>query len=256
MEGIMKKTFLTILLLVSLILGANTAFAGESAKEKNWDFQLAPLYLWMVNMDGEMGIGPIDTGVTVDFGTLFDNLETIFTVHFEGVHRSNWGFLLDISYLDISASQSGGPLALNIDFTTILAEAGGYYRFSRDQHAFDVLAGIRYTKMEPEITFTTPPLPKFDKTEDWVDPIVGVRYVYNFTDKWLLNLRGDIGGFGAGCDFTWNAIGFVQWQPWKYAGIFAGYRALDQDYETGSGADRFKYDMRLHGPVLAVNFIW
>lgn len=67
---------------------------------------------------------------------------------------------------------------------------------------------------------------------------------------------GDIGGFGVGSDFTWNVIGLIQWQPWKYAGILAGYRVLDQDYEDGSGLGRFKWDMRLHGPVLPVNFIW
>ena len=252
----MKKIILTTLLLASMMLGTTFAFAGEQAKDKNWDFSLAPLYLWMVNMDGDMGIGPIDTGVSVPFEDIFDNLETIFTVHFEGVHKSNWGFFLDYSYLDISASQSAGPLVLNIDFNSVLAEAGGYYRFDNGPNVFDVLAGIRYTKLEPDIKFTTPPLPVFNKEYDWVDPIVGLRYIYSFNEKWLLSLRGDIGGFGAGSDFTWNAIGFVQWQPWKYAGILAGYRALDQDYEDGSGADRFKYDMRLHGPILAINFIW
>ena len=253
----MKRIIYAVAMVLMLSSFSTSAFAEEKAKESNWDFNLAPLYMWMVNMDGEMGIGQADdTVVSIPFGTIFDSLETIFTVHFEGVHRSNWGFFLDLSYLDISASQSSGPLALNIDFTSILAEAGGYYRFSNGPNAFDVLAGIRYTKQEPDITFTTPPLPGFNKTEDWFDPIIGLRYVYDFNEKWLLNLRGDIGGFGAGCDFTWNAIGFVQWKPWKYAGILAGYRALDQDYEAGSGADRYKYDMRLHGPVLAVNFVW
>lgn len=252
----MKRFVTVVLLAMVLTCFSASVFAEEKAKEGNWDFNLAPLYMWMVNMDGDMGIGPIDTGVSVPFKDIFDNLETIFTVHFEGVHRSKWGFLLDLSYLDISASQAAGPLQLSIDFNSVLAEAGGYYRFDNGPNVFDVLAGIRYTKLEPDIVFTTPPLPGFNKKYDWVDPIIGLRYIYLFNDKWLLSLRGDIGGFGAGSDFTWNAIGFVQWKPWKYAGILAGYRALDQDYEDGSGADRFKYDMRLHGPVMAVNFIW
>ena len=250
----MKKISLSVLLGIFLVLGASAAFAGETQKESNWDFNLAPLYLWMVDMEGDMFIGPVGGSGEVDFGTIFDNLEAVFTFHFEGVHRSNWGFFLDYSYIDISASKAAPPPSLSLDFTSILAEAGGYYRIGNGPHTFDFLGGVRYTKLESDITFTAPP--KLSGTEDWVDPIVGLRYAYNFNDKWKLNLRGDIGGFGAGSDFTWNAIGLVQFQPWKYAAILTGYRALDQDYESGSGADRFKYDMRLSGPVIALNFVW
>jgi len=251
----MKKIALSVLLGIFLVLGASAALAGETQKESNWDFNLAPLYLWAVNMEGDMAIGPVGASLDMDFGTIFDNLETVFTIHFEGVHRSNWGFFLDYSYIDINGSKSAPPPpSLSLDFTSVLAEAGGYYRIGNGPHTFDFLGGVRYTKLESDITFTVPP--KLSGTEDWVDPIVGLRYAYSFNDKWKLNLRGDIGGFGAGCDFTWNAIGLIQFQPWKYAAILAGYRALDQDYESGSGLSRFKYDMRLSGPVIALNFVW
>jgi len=252
----MKRIFISAVLVGLLVLSGSAALAEEKAKDKNWDFSLAPLYIWMVNMDGDLGIGRIDTGASIPFEDIFDNLESIFTLHFEGVHRSNWGFLLDVSYLDVSASKTAGPLALSIDFTSTLAEAGGYYRVKNGPHDVDFLAGVRYTKLEPDIIFTTPPLPPFSRTEDWIDPMIGLRYFYHFNDKWLLALRGDIGGFGVGSDFTWNALGVIQWQPWKYAAILAGYRVLDQDYDDGSGPDRFKYDMRLYGPVLAINFVW
>jgi hypothetical protein len=32
--------------------------------------------------------------------------------------------------------------------------------------------------------------------------------------------------------------------------ILAGYKALGQDYETGSGPQRFRWDTVMHGPVL------
>jgi hypothetical protein len=32
----------------------------------------------------------------------------------------------------------------------------------------------------------------------------------------------------------------------------AGYRALYQDYSDGSGADKFEWDVTLHGPVFAL----
>ena len=247
----MKKIFLSVLLGIFLVFEASAAFAGETQKKSNWDFNLAPLYVWMVDMEGDMGIGPIDTGLNVDFGTLFDNLEAIFTVHFEAMHISNWGLFLDYNYVDVSASMA----PLTIDFSSTLIEAGGVYRIENGPHAFDMLGGVRYTKLEPDITIGSPP-PLISISEDWYDPIIGARYFYDFGNKWMLSLRGDIGGFGVGSDFTWNVAALVHFQPWKYAAILAGYRALDQDYETGSGLNRFKYDMRLAGPVLALNFVW
>ena len=253
----MKKISISVLLGIFLVLGASAAFAGETQKESNWDFNLAPLYVWAVDMEGDLGIGKANLPADVSFSDLFDNLEAIFTIHFEGMHRSNWGFFLDYNYVDISASGTQGPLAITLDFTSTIVEAGGIYRTENGPHVFDMLGGLRYTKLEPDLTVTLiPPGQKFSLTEDWFDPFIGVRYFYDFGNKWMLSARGDIGGFGMGCDFTWNVAALVHFQPWKNAGFIAGYRALDQDYESGSGSSRFAYDMRMAGPVLGLNFVW
>ncbi len=256
----MKRIVISILLAASLVFSASVGLAGEKAKEGNWDFNLAPLYIWMVDMEGDMGIGPVDSSLDVPFSDIFDNLESIFTVHFEGMHKSNWGFFFDYSGLDISASGAlvTPPVTITIDFASTMIEAGGVYRIKNGPHSFDMLGGVRYTKLEPDLTITPPgPLGgKFGLSEDWYDPIIGVRYFYDFRNKWMISLRGDIGGFGVGSDFTWNVAALVHFQPWKNAGFIAGYRVLDQDYENGSGLSRFKYDMRLAGPVLGLNFVW
>jgi hypothetical protein len=53
-----------------------------------------------------------------------------------------------------------------------------------------------------------------------------------------------------------RAIGLIHFQPWKHVGFLGGYRALDVDYETGSGINQFKYDMLMHGPLIAIKFTW
>jgi hypothetical protein len=260
----MKKIITTTLMVLMFGCISVSAFAGEQAEEGNWDFNLAPLYVWMVDMEGDMGIGPVDSSLDVDFGTIFDNLESIFTIHFEAMHKSNWGLFFDYSGLDVGASSTlvTPPITITIDFGSTLIEAGGVYRIENGPHNVDLLGGVRYTKLEPDVTSAPiPPSPiptgqKFSLTEDWYDPIIGVRYFYDFGNKWMISARGDIGGFGVGCDFTWNVAALVHFQPWKNAAFIAGYRVLDQDYETGSGASRFKYDMRLAGPVFAINFVW
>jgi len=36
--------------------------------------------------------------------------------------------------------------------------------------------------------------------------------------------------------------------------VYLGYRALDMDYETGSGATLFKYDVLSSGPQVGLAF--
>jgi hypothetical protein len=61
----MKKIVIALLLAALLGCFSASAFAGEQAKEGNWDFNLAPLYVWMVDMEGDMGIGPVDSSLVL-----------------------------------------------------------------------------------------------------------------------------------------------------------------------------------------------
>jgi hypothetical protein len=72
-----------------------------------------------------------------------------------------------------------------------------------------------------------------------------------------LLLRGDVGGFGAGSEFSWNALATYSWQiavseGVTYSGVL-GYRALDVDYEKGSGRSKYRYDVLQHGPIMGLS---
>jgi hypothetical protein len=239
------------------------AYAQEGKPAKNWEWDLTPLYLWAVNMDGEMTVANQTIPLVLDFDQIFDRLEGVFTLHFEGLYKRKWGFLFDISRINIGDSTTTRIGTFNVDFEDTMVELGGIYRFyEKGPHIFEGLGGARFTNMDTEVTITggLPILPsRLESKQEWWDPIVGVRYKWQISEKWRLSLRGDIGvGFGAGdtSDSTWNAIGLIFFHPWKHVGFLGGYRALNQDYETGSGIQQFKYDMLMHGPVIAVNITW
>jgi hypothetical protein len=249
---------------VIFLLLCPLAQAEDSSEPKNWEFNLAPLYLWGANLNGELTVAKGSVPVKLDFDEIFDSLEGMFSLHFEGLYKKKWGFLFDIMYINIADSTTlPGPLSstLRLDFEETLLELGGIYRFyEKGPHAFEGLGGARFTSMDTEVTITSPgPLipPRLESKQDWWDPILGLRYKWQISEKWMLSLRGDIGiGFGVGdtSEFTWNLVGLIFFQPWKHVGFVGGYRALDVDYETGTGTQQFKYDMLMHGPGIAVNF--
>ena len=235
--------FVALLLLVVFA----TSASAEKASGKSWQWRLAPLYLWAVSIDGDQTIGRATVPLKLEFGDIFDNLEAVFTANFEGMYNNRWGFLFDFSYIDIKGTQ--GPVT--VKFKNTLTEVDGLYRVISGEHNVDLLAGLRYTGQETSVE----PTP-IKVSPDWYDPVIGGRWWWSFADKWSLVVRGDIGGFGVGSDFTWQALGLVDWQPFKNVSFVGGYRGLYQDYSEGSGATLFKYKATLHGPLLGFNIKW
>jgi hypothetical protein len=245
---------------IGILIMAPIAMSAESpaAKSKNWEFNLAPFYIWGVAIDGDVTSGTNTVPVEVQFSDITDNLEAAFILHFEGMHKSNWGFLIDVNYLDLSGGVNlPGPFNVpgNVDFDATIAEFSALYRMANGDHSYDLIAGLRYTKLENKLTLNAGPT-LVDASEDWTDPLIGARWIWGFADQWTLIARGDIGGFGIGSDIALQGLALVDWQPFKYVSFLAGYRAIYQDYEDGSGSDRFNYDATMHGPVLGVNFRW
>ena len=124
-----------------------------------------------------------------------------------------------------------------------------------NEPAYTLRSGGRYTSFAPEVLVG--PL-YVDESKSWVDPLVGLRWVWPFAENWALILYGDIGGFGVGSDLTWQGIFRIDWQPWENVALTAGYRALYQDYEDGTRGTRdyFAMDATYHGPLLGIEFRW
>jgi hypothetical protein len=89
-------------------------------------------------------------------------------------------------------------------------------------------------------------------TKTWVDPILGMRGRLPIGEKWSLEGYGDVGGFGVGSDFTFLVQARVSWQASRVLRVGLAYRVLYQDYETGSGLERFKWNVTTQGPLLAL----
>ena len=251
-------TIFTIMILSGIAMFSPSVLTAQdtSPKEKNWEFNLAPFYLWAVSIDGDLTVMGNTQQLKADFDEITSSLEGIFTVHFEGMHKSGFGFLTDVSYLNFGGQQATpgpAPLTLDVDLTFVMAELAGIYRFNLNENALDLIFGGRYYGLDTEIDIVGVP-PRVDKDKDWVDAMLGARYIWTITDKWDFVARGDI-GFG-GSELAYNFAGLFKYQPWKHVSLLFGYRYMDVDYEDGSGADLFKYDMTIHGPVFGVNFSW
>ena len=81
----MKKLSLSLAVVFSVIvLSLTSAAAAPDRNSDEWQFTLAPLFLWGMNIDGSSQVGPVEAPLDLSFtDDIFENLSAVFTVHFE-----------------------------------------------------------------------------------------------------------------------------------------------------------------------------
>lgn len=238
---------LPVILLCALCFAAVPA-AAQSDTSDDWHFQVAPLYLWAVSLDGTMALPTgLENDFQVDFSDAVDNLQTAFTIHFEA-SKGRWGILADVSYLNFSGDQpinTPGETA-DLKVKNYLYEAAGAYEFAS---SWWVIAGARYFKLDPKVSFQFDPLPELNPSASWTDFFAGVMWRPQLGEKWTFSGRFDIGAGGS--DLVWNAAALIDYRLGPWAAVFAGWRHMDYDY-----GDDITFDVSMSGPVAAFRFFW
>ena len=255
----MKKTrkvqIFSFITLFSMTL-TGSVFAGSESDVDEWQFNLIPFYVWVVNIEGSSQASSHVGDIKFDFEDVFD-LDAAFLGHFEAMHKSNWGLLIDTNYIGITGGQdfSIGSV-LNVDFEATLVEFSGLYRIDKQNHTFDLIAGLRYFNLDLDLHLEGGSNAEVNPGHDWLDPLIGARWNWHFAPNWQFHVRGDVGGFGVGSNLSWQAISLLDWQPFENVSFVAGYRALYEDYEDKDGLELFKIDATFHGPIIGLNFRW
>jgi hypothetical protein len=91
-------------------------------------------------------------------------------------------------------------------------------------------------------------------SKTWFDPIILVRSQGTIKEKWLLQFRGDVGGFGVGSDFSWQIQAYAGYRFSKLFQTTIGYRYISINYDKGQGIQRFLYNIDTYGPVIRLGF--
>jgi hypothetical protein len=250
-----------------------------------WTFSFTT-YAWTPWISGDLTIKGRSFDVDVTAGQVLDALDwSGIPAWFSYAEARNGRLVLfnDIAYAKLAGSKSfakTGPLGVatlsgnvEADYEQAIVEVGAAYEIWSGLNpglgtaAFDVLAGGRYwhqdTTVSADFNFsldlaglTVRGNRVLDKSGsiDWVDPFIGARLRQQLAPGQNLTLRGDVGGFDVGSDFTWQVIATYDFQlcatdRYTIDG-YLGYRALSVDYSEGSGRNRYEFDAVQQGPVM------
>jgi hypothetical protein len=239
-----------------LVLGVASAARAADEDPNAWHVAITP-YAWAAGFYGDVTVRGINAELDESFLDTVEQTDTLvgLAAHVE-VTRGRFGVFGDFFYVKTEVEDAGAT-ALDVTTRMWFIEFGAQYRLidTRDERVpgvtFDLYGGGRYSSLELDLD--TAGTPSANQSKEWIDPIVGGRFGVHFSPNVFLLFAGDVGGFGVGSDFAWALTGLLgyKWQSGTVEwAILAGYKALYQDYTSGSGPQRFRWDTTMHGPVL------
>ncbi len=242
---------ITYRVVVTILLWLNVMDLSAQDISSKWNFLIEP-YLIIPNMKGEVAVRRLPASeVDADAGSIFSKLKFGAMLYLEAVHvEKNWAISSDFIFMDLEqdvrtnmlitgGSVSAKQLAWELAWLKRLAqwlEVGLAGRLVSLESGLDL------------ITINGGETGSISKT--WFDPVIVVRSQGILKEKWLVQFRGDLGGFGIGSDFTWQIQANVGYKFSKLFQASAGYRIIAIDYNKGDGEDRFRYDVNTFGPVV------
>jgi hypothetical protein len=209
-----------------------------------WNVFVAP-YLMGAAMSGATTVRGVEVDVDMSASDIFSNLQ-FGAMGLVVARKGDWGFGSDLIWMALGTTVRD----TNVDFNQ---GAFAFYGLRQLGPAADVTFGLRVNTLQGTLNFKSLDATRSqDKT--WVDPIAGVTLRTPAGRPVQLRLYSEIGGFGAGSDFTWQIFPTASIRLTGKASLELGYRWLDVDYATGEGNTEFRYDVLTQGPVVGFGF--
>ena len=230
--------------------------ASAEAQSDDWEFVIAP-YALFGNLTGEAAVIPSQaTPVDLDFGDLLESMRFATIVHAE-VWKGNWGVMGDLIWMRLGEDITlPGPasLVLDIEVDQFIIEGFLGRRFLGPNRQLDLFGGVRVWDVGIDLELVDTERAQ-GLGAGWVDPVIGGRIIQDVAEDWYVTARGDMGGFGAGSDFSWNLQGGIGWEAASWFSLLLQYKALLVDYENAeTGVDFFSYNTTAYGPLIAFIF--
>ena len=258
------------------------------AAPSGWTYQFTP-YGWVPWVTGDAVVRGRSLSVDVTPVEVLEDLRFAW-MSYQQAKNGPLTLFADVIYADEQSGgsfftsrtfspQVGGTLGATLSSTYRYwtVEAGGTYeiaswnshgaRYATPDTEIEVLAGGRYWHQQIDVGVALAGTANFDGliisgdraiarsgAHEWVDPFIGARIRFQPARGEEVIVRGDIGGFGRG-----KQVHLAGARHLQLAGVhvgpmlidgYAGWRALQVDYETGAGVERYEFNVLQQGPVM------
>lgn len=262
------RSFAARLGLIAVALGAallppsfarSQEMRATGAPPSDLTFAVSP-YLWIAGISGSVTT-PLQAvpaqDISVSFGDTLSNLSGLAFMGTGEIRHRRFGLLFDIMTLRVESDITPSPGILFSGgtgrVTTTMGSVISTYRvFEGSTETLDLGAGFRPWSIDVRLSLDAGALPgrTLRPSASWVDPLLALRYTRRIGDGWSASFYGDVGGFGAGSELTWQALGTVNYAWSDRVDLRVGYRHMQVEHRKAGT----EIDLGLSGPILAATF--
>jgi hypothetical protein len=240
----------------ALLAAAAALVPATEVGAQDWRFAVSP-YLWFPGTDVSVATPQGDVDASISVGDALSDLDFALMGTFEA-QSWPWSLIGDLVYTDLTVREPTpfGVLFSRADVRTRLGTLTGYalYRAYDDGAlALDVGAGLRAVFLDIDTRLRPAAAPdevRSRERDEYVDPLLAARAIYQFDPNWFATASADIGGFASRRTATAQAFVSVGYRFDAAWSTQLGYRYLRLERESGSTDTTTE----LSGPVLGLTY--
>ena len=236
------------------IIGCFVFLSAASAQQNSGTSWSITPYLWgsTTKVDLAFRDTNIDAG-EISFSDLLDVLDAAFMIQVEG-GDGNWSTFADLTYLKMSDTGERTVFTIDSENKQTFLDAAVAYWPGGFGSQFNVFGGIRYSGLDDRYTFTTTATGAFfgerRASKDYYDALLGLRYRFDFSDRWQLLTHGDYGFGDSEGVFLARAMFAYTVGKRKQNRVMFGYQYKDSEFKDDDLTTAFTN----HGPVVGFDF--
>lgn len=219
------------------------------AQNSDWEFE-GSIYLFTAETDVTIG----DLEGTLSFSDAVDNLDLAFMGAF-GARKGRLSFLADYMLTDLSfGNTTSGPAFSGLNTKLKTQVFSGYAAYSVYQNPkvnVDLAAGFRWFDTSTTMTLTPGLVAGRSVSADdsWVDPVIGFRTEFAFSEKWSGTVFADYGGFSSDSE-TWQILLTANYNVNDNWVARFGYRQMSVNHDI----DGSNFSFEQSGPIFGATY--
>lgn len=261
-----------ILVLAGGASGQETAgIEGDyEAKEDNWRFIVSP-YALLASQATDVGVQKLRQS--------FNDLSSMTNFGFQlvtNIMYKKWSVTADGTYANLGSQSDEGLFQVDLDIKQYMLDLRLGYLVHTDIDldddsgvvrgwAMEVNAGAKYWSNEVTLDYRVvvnnpPPVVEgqFGTTQDWWDPMLGVKARILLSRSVLLGLSLSGGGFGIGnaSQSSWDFAYVNTFKVSHLLSVTAGFRSFLYKRTDGEGESEVESKVHVLGPLVGVSFVF
>ena len=210
-------------------------------------------YIWASTTKIDAKVREADGSGEIPFNDLLDALDAAFMIQVEG-GKGNWSVFGDLTYLDASKTTVRDLVTAKVDSKMVFLDTAVAFWPGGFGSPLSLFGGLRYTGFDSRFRLTgnLGELINIDQPSDndYYDALLGIRYRFDFSQRWQLLTHGDVSfGDSEGTFLLRADLAYVVGKRQRNR-IMLGYQYKQADFKDGD----IETDYTYYGPMAGFDF--